>query len=69
LLLIFLHHHSEWGRLYLEQLAVTLRAHAAAAAGAEEQEKALLSSPTSGSRCEGWFDLATGGYGRAPSCR
>lgn len=32
----------EWGRLYLEQLAVTLRAHAAAATSAEEKEKALL---------------------------
>jgi hypothetical protein len=32
----------EWGRLYLEQLSVTLRAHAAAATSAEEKEKALL---------------------------
>jgi hypothetical protein len=32
----------EWGRLYLEQLAVTLRAHAAAATIADEKEKALL---------------------------
>ena len=33
----------EWGRLFLEQLRVTLRAHAAAADTADEKEKALLS--------------------------